>query len=356
MRDKKILITGGLGFIGSALIRHLIQKTSVQVINFDAIKYAANPDSVKSVSDSNRYQFIKGDICDEHLFLTTLNKYKPDGVIHLAAESHVDRSIENAEPFIETNILGTYNLLRSSYKFWKDLPDSLKESFLFHHVSTDEVYGDLEINEPPCNESKCYDPSSPYSASKASSDHLVRSWHRTFGLPVVITNCSNNYGPFHYPEKLIPHIILNAIHGKKIPIYGDGKQIRDWIYVDDHAKGLIEVFFNGKQGSTYNIGGSNQTKNIDIANKICSILDSLIIKKPDGILSFHDLIYFVEDRPGHDRRYAIDSSRIQSTLQWSPEESLDTGLKKTVQWYLDNKDWWKAILDTSYSLERIGIK
>lgn len=356
MKDKKIVITGGLGFIGSALIRYLINETTFQVINFDAIRYAANPDSVKSVSDSDRYQFIKGDICDEQLFLKVLEKYRPDGVIHLAAESHVDRSIENAEPFIQTNILGTYNLLRLSYKFWKDLPEPLKQSFIFHHVSTDEVYGDIEVDELPCNESKRYDPSSPYSASKASSDHLVRSWHRTFGLPTLITNCSNNYGPFHYPEKLIPHIILNAIHGKKIPIYGDGKQIRDWIYVDDHVKGILKVFLNGEQGGTYNIGGSNQTKNIDIASKICSILDKSIAQKADGISSFHDLIYFVEDRPGHDRRYAIDSSKIQSTLQWSPEESLDTGLKKTVQWYLDNQDWWKAILDASYSLERIGKK
>jgi len=356
MIDKKIIITGGLGFIGSALIRFLINKTSAHVINLDAIRYAANPDSVKVVSKSDRYHFIEGDICDKNLFPKILNEFRPDGVIHLAAESHVDRSIDNADPFIDTNVFGTYNLLTSSYNYWKGLSKSSKELFRFHHVSTDEVYGDIGEDDPPCNELKSYDPSSPYSASKASSDHLVRSWFRTFGLPVVITNCSNNYGPFHHPEKLIPHIILNAIHGKKIPIYGDGKQIRDWIYVDDHAKGLLKVFLNGEKGDTYNIGGSNQSQNIDTATKICEILDELIVNKPNGISSFSELIFFVDDRPGHDRRYAIDSSKIQSNLNWSPEESFDTGLKKTVQWYLDNKNWWSAILDQSYKLERIGKK
>ena len=356
MIDKKIIITGGLGFIGSALIRFLINKTSAHVINLDAIRYAANPDSVKMASKSDRYHFIEGDICDKNLFPKILNEFRPDGVIHLAAESHVDRSIDNADPFIDTNVFGTYNLLTSSYSYWKGLSKSSKELFRFHHVSTDEVYGDIGEDDPPCNELKSYDPSSPYSASKASSDHLVRSWFRTFGLPVVITNCSNNYGPFHHPEKLIPHIILNAIHGKKIPIYGDGKQIRDWIYVDDHAKGLLKVFLNGEKGDTYNIGGSNQSQNIDTATKICEILDELIVNKPNGISSFSELIFFVDDRPGHDRRYAIDSSKMQSNLNWSPEESFDTGLKKTVQWYLDNKNWWSAILDQSYKLERIGKK
>ena len=356
MHENRIIVTGGLGFIGSALIRHIINNTSYEVVNYDAVKYSANHDSLNSVKESKRYTFVEGDICDVDLFSRTINKFAPGGIIHLAAESHVDRSIDNADPFIQTNIFGTYNLLNSSLEYWNRLTNLEKNIFVFHHVSTDEVYGDIQDNDPPCNETRRYDPSSPYSASKASSDHLVRSWHRTFDFPVVITNCSNNYGPFHYPEKLIPHIILNAIHGKKIPIYGDGKQIRDWIFVDDHVKGLLAVYVNGKKGETYNIGGSNETKNIDTALKICSILDDLIPDKRDGINLFSDLIYYVEDRPGHDRRYAIDSSKIQSTLNWRPDESFDTGLKKTVQWYLDNPEWWESILRKNYSLERLGKK
>ena len=354
MEEDRIIITGGLGFIGSALVRYLIDNTSYKVVNYDAIKYSANLDSLSSVSESERYDFIEGDICNKKLFSNTLEKFKPKGIIHLAAESHVDRSIDNADPFIQTNVFGTYNLLNCSLDYWNKLSKSQQKKFTFHHVSTDEVYGDIKQNEAPCNESRRYDPSSPYSASKASSDHLVRSWYRTYGLPVVVTNCSNNYGPFHFPEKLIPHIILNAIHGKKIPIYGDGKQIRDWIYVDDHVRGLMEVFDSGKKGDTYNIGGSNEIQNIDTAIKICSILDDLISKKPQGVHFFRDLICYVDDRPGHDRRYAIDSSKIQSTLNWRPKESFDTGLKKTVKWYLDNPQWWEAIFKKNYALKRLG--
>ena len=352
----KILITGGAGFIGSALIRHIIDSTPHEVLNLDALKYSGNLDSLNEISTSNRYQFIKEDICNFQNLLKIIESYEPDGVIHLAAESHVDRSIEDAAPFIQTNILGTYNLLHSCHTYWMQLKEQTKKNFIFHHVSTDEVYGDLGLHEPPCNETHLYDPSSPYSASKASSDHLVKSWHRTYDFPIVITNCSNNYGPYHFPEKLIPHIILNAIHYKNIPIYGDGSQIRDWIFVDDHVKGILKVFLNGSIGETYNIGGSNEIKNIDVAKTICSILDEHLEIDSSKITNFSDLITFVEDRPGHDQRYAIDSSKINESLDWNPEESFQSGLKKTVLWYLENKAWWEKILKNKYDLNRIGNK
>jgi len=350
----KILITGGAGFIGSALIRHIINNTSHEVLNLDALKYSGNLNSLNEVSSSQRYQFIEEDICDFQNLSKIIESYKPDGVIHLAAESHVDRSIEDAAPFIQTNILGTYNLLQSCHTYWIQLKEQGKTNFIFHHVSTDEVYGDLGLDEPPCNEDHIYDPSSPYSASKASSDHLVKSWYKTFNFPIVITNCSNNYGPFHFPEKLIPHIILNAIHYKKIPIYGDGSQIRDWIFVEDHVKGILNVFQNGSVGETYNIGGSNEIKNIDVAKMICSILDESVDIDSSKISKFSDLITLVDDRPGHDQRYAIDSSKISKELDWNPEESFESGLKKTVFWYLENKAWWEKILKDKYTLKRIG--
>lgn len=350
----KIMITGGAGFIGSALIRYIIKNTSHEVLNIDALKYSGNLDSLIEVASSKRHKFIEEDICNFESLSSIIESYKPDGVIHLAAESHVDRSIEDAAPFIQTNIIGTYNLLKCCQSYWAQLKAKKRKNFIFHHVSTDEVYGDLKSDEPPCNEEHIYDPSSPYSASKASSDHLVKSWHRTYKFPAIISNCSNNYGPFHFPEKLIPHIILNAIHYKKIPIYGDGSQIRDWIYVDDHVKGILKVFLNGTVGETYNIGGSNEVKNIDVAKIICSILDRHIDIDSSHVTKFSDLITFVDDRPGHDQRYAIDSSKISHDLDWRPEESFESGLQKTVTWYLDNRPWWEKILKNKYTLSRIG--
>jgi len=352
--NKKILITGGAGFIGSALIRYLIKETNYSILNFDALKYSGNLQSLNLIEDSERYKFLHGDICDSILLKKVFNDFCPDGVINLAAESHVDRSIDDAAPFIQTNIVGTYSLLNASMDYWKNLNENLKESFRFLHVSTDEVYGDINSQEPPCDESKSYEPSSPYSASKASSDHLIKSWFRTFQFPAIVTNCSNNYGPFHFPEKFIPHIILSSLNGKKIPIYGDGQQIRDWIFVEDHVRGLLMAFEQGSLGETYNIGASNEIRNIEIATMVCKLLDELVLRKPGKISTFNDLITFVDDRPGHDKRYAINSSKIQNQLGWYPKESFESGLRKTVQWYLDNEEWWKPILETNYSLERLG--
>tara|TARA_B110000483_G_scaffold144160_1_gene172110 strand:- start:8362 stop:9420 length:1059 start_codon:yes stop_codon:yes gene_type:complete len=350
----KIFITGGAGFIGSALIRYLIEHTNHEILNYDALRYSGNLKSLKSIENSSQYNFIEGDICDAKLLAETLKDFQPTGVMHLAAESHVDRSIDNAAPFIHTNIVGTYTLLSSCQEYLNLLSSDLKNQFTFLHVSTDEVYGDIDPSEPPCSELHSYDPSSPYSASKASSDHLVRSWHRTYNFPAVITNCSNNYGPFHFPEKFIPHIILNSLHGKNIPIYGDGQQVRDWIYVDDHVRGLFLAFQKGIHGETYNIGASNEIKNIEIATMVCNLLDELVHEKPNNVDSFQELITFVEDRPGHDKRYAINSSKIQNELGWSPHESFESGFRKTVQWFLDNKQWWKSILGNDYALKRIG--
>lgn len=348
------LITGGAGFIGSALIRHIINNTSFNVMNLDCLTYAGNLESLSTISQSNNYSFKQIDICNRSELNKLFMQYSPDIVMHLAAESHVDRSIDNPLRFLETNIIGTFNLLEESRNHYQQLDISRKRKFKFHHISTDEVYGDLENDIDLFKEDTPYSPSSPYSASKASSDHLVRAWSRTYGLPTVITNCSNNYGPYHFPEKLIPHIILNALHGKPLPIYGKGDQIRDWLFVEDHAKALLKVALEGKLGHTYNIGGNNEKTNIEVVQSICSLLEDLKPQKPNGVNYYKDLIQFVQDRPGHDRRYAIDSSKINRELNWSPEETFETGLRKTVEWYLDNESWWKRVLSGDYQLTRFG--
>ncbi|WP_104499762.1 dTDP-glucose 4,6-dehydratase [Acinetobacter indicus] len=344
----KILVTGGAGFIGSAVIRHIIQNTEHQVLNVDKLTYAGNLESLISVADSQRYQFSQTDICDraalEHLFQT----FKPDAVMHLAAESHVDRSISGPFAFIETNIIGTYQLLEAARNYWLNLPKELKNKFRFHHISTDEVYGDLEGTADLFTETTSYSPSSPYSASKASSDHLVRAWHRTYGLPVVVTNCSNNYGPYHFPEKLIPLMILNALQGKPLPIYGNGQQIRDWLFVEDHARALYKVVTEGAVGETYNIGGHNEKANIEVVHAICTLLEELAPNKPEGVQQYKELITYVTDRPGHDVRYAIDASKIKKELGWEPAESFESGLRKTVEWYLSNQEWVEHIQSGEY--------
>jgi dTDP-glucose 4,6-dehydratase len=349
-----VAVTGGAGFIGSALIRYLIKNTDYKVVNIDNLTYSGNLDSLKSVTKKKNYLFEMVDICNFNELTRVFNTYCPDLVIHLAAESHVDRSIDGPADFINTNVIGTFNLLESSKNYWQALDGLKKEEFRFLHVSTDEVYGDLEGSKDFFTEDSAYDPSSPYSASKASSDHLVRAWHRTFGLPTLITNCSNNYGPCQFPEKLIPHIILNALEGKKLPIYGDGKQIRDWLYVDDHVQALFKVAIYGNLGETYNIGGKNEIMNIDVVKRVCNILDLKVPNKLNGLNSFSDLITFVKDRPGHDVRYAIDASKIQRHLEWSPIESFDSGLQKTVSWYLDNEEWCRNVQNGNYQLKRLG--
>lgn len=351
-----ILVTGGAGFIGSAVVRHLINNTGFNVLNLDALTYAGNPSSLNTISDSDRYSFSHVDLRDADAVKKVIFDYQPDLIMHLAAESHVDRSIEGPSDFITTNIIGTFNLLDAARNYWTGLDDANKTKFRFHHISTDEVYGDLGMGDALFTEETAYDPSSPYSASKASSDHLVRAWHRTYGLPVVVTNCSNNYGPYHFPEKLIPHVILNAIHGEALPIYGDGMQIRDWLYVDDHARALVKVATEGVIGETYNIGGFNERSNISVVKAICSILEELRPEKPEGINNYVDLITYVKDRPGHDVRYAIDASKIERELGWHPEETFESGIKKTVQWYLENESWWKDVLSGNYRLERLGVK
>jgi len=348
------IVTGGAGFIGSAVIRNLINHSEHKVLNIDSLTYAGNLDSLVQVSKSSRYFFVKEDIRNNSAIRKIFNDFKPDIIMHLAAESHVDRSIDGPKIFIETNILGTFNLLNEARLYWQSLSGQRKENFRFHHISTDEVYGDLDSNEAFFKEDTCYDPSSPYSASKASSDHLVRAWNRTYGLPVVITNCSNNYGPYQFPEKLIPHIILNAIKGKSLPVYGDGKQIRDWLHVDDHADALILAGTKAKAGKTYNIGGHNEVKNIDVVKSICSILEEIYPNKPSKIDKYTDLITFVEDRPGHDVRYAIDATKIHSELGWKPKETFVSGLSKTVLWYITNENWWERVLSGDYKLGRIG--
>jgi len=347
-----ILVTGGAGFIGSAVIRHLINETEHHVLNVDKLTYAGNLESLISVSDHSRYQFAQTDICD-HVSLTRLFlEFQPDIVMHLAAESHVDRSIDRPAEFINTNIVGTYTLLEVARKYWQNLSTIKKSRFKFHHISTDEVYGDLEGTTDLFTETTPYLPSSPYSASKASSDHLVRAWHRTYGLPVVITNCSNNYGPYHFPEKLIPLMILNALDGKPLPVYGNGQQIRDWLFVEDHARALYQVATEGTVGKTYNIGGHNEKQNIEVVKTICKILDELK-PRPEG-KTYASLITFVNDRPGHDLRYAIDASKIERELGWKPQESFETGIRKTVQWYLNNLEWCQRVQDGSYQRERLG--
>ncbi|MEG3693592.1 dTDP-glucose 4,6-dehydratase [Vibrio coralliirubri] len=350
----KILITGGAGFIGSAVIRHIIENTQNTVINLDKLTYAGNLESLNEVSTDPRYFFEQVDICNRAELDRVLSHYQPDAIMHLAAESHVDRSIDGPAAFIETNVVGTYTLLESVRAYWNDLEPKKKASFRFHHISTDEVYGDLEGTDDLFTEKTSYEPSSPYSASKASSDHLVRSWLRTYGLPTIVTNCSNNYGPYHFPEKLIPLMILNAIDGKPLPVYGDGMQIRDWLYVEDHARALYKVVTEGEVGETYNIGGHNEKANIEVVKTICSLLEEFVPNKPKGVEQYQDLITYVTDRPGHDVRYAIDASKIERELGWTPEESFETGIRKTVEWYLNNKQWWGRVLDGSYSMERLG--
>lgn len=347
---KKILVTGGAGFIASALIRHFIETTDYQILNLDKLTYAGNLESLSEVSDSDNYQFVQGDICDFDLVSSLFNDFQPDAIMHLAAESHVDRSIDGPAEFIETNIVGTYNLLNCAKKYWHNLSEDRQSAFRFQHISTDEVYGSLG-DDGLFEETTPYDPRSPYSASKAASDHLVMAWFHTYGMPVLMTNCSNNYGPFHFPEKLIPLVILNALDGKELPVYGKGDNVRDWLYVDDHAKALALVLEKGVPGETYNVGGNNERTNLEVVETICDILDDL---SPKNAGIYRDQIIFVKDRPGHDKRYAIDATKLKTQLGWQPEENFDTGIRRTIQWYLDNRWWWGPIREAKYSGERLG--
>lgn len=350
----KILITGGAGFIGSAVIREILSKTDFEVVNVDKLTYAGNLESLPGAELIDRYHFENVDICDGKAVARVLVKYEPHMIMHLAAESHVDRSIDGPSTFMTTNIIGTFCLLEQARHFYERLKGVEKNNFRFHHISTDEVFGDLAGTDTYFTETTPYAPSSPYSASKASSDHLVRAWGRTYGLPVIITNCSNNYGPYHFPEKLVPHIVINGLAGKPMPIYGDGSQIRDWLYVEDHAKALLQVLAKGRVGETYMIGGNNEKTNLEVVSFICDLLDEYIPEKPHDKDSFHDLITFVEDRPGHDERYAIDAHKIRDELCWIPNETFESGMKKTVLWYINNRIWWDRIISGSYSLGRIG--
>lgn len=349
----KILITGGAGFIGSAVIRHIISNTDDEVLNIDKLTYAGNLESLRDIDQSDRYNFQQIDICDKEALEQAFDSFKPNLVMHLAAESHVDRSIDGPAEFINTNIVGTYHLLEVARQYWQNLDDLDKQQFKFHHISTDEVYGDLEGTTDLFTETTPYAPSSPYSASKASSDHLVRAWHRTYGFPILVTNCSNNYGPYHFPEKLIPLVILNALDSKALPVYGKGNQIRDWLYVEDHARALYKVVTEGKIGETYNIGGHNEKQNIEVVKTICHILDELKPQANDQ--PYESLIKFVKDRPGHDLRYAIDARKIANELNWTPTETFDSGIRKTVEWYLNNMEWCSRVQDGSYQRERLGI-
>lgn len=351
----KILVTGGAGFIGSAVVRHIIENTSDEVRVIDCLTYAGNLESLAPVAGNERYSFSQTDITDAKSVAEQFSDFRPDIVMHLAAESHVDRSIDGPAAFIQTNLIGTFILLEAARQYWSALDTAQKQTFRFHHISTDEVYGDLHSTDDLFTEETPYAPSSPYSASKAGSDHLVRAWNRTYGLPVVVTNCSNNYGPYHFPEKLIPLTILNALAGKPLPVYGNGEQIRDWLYVEDHARALYKVATEGRSGETYNIGGHNERKNIDVVRTICAILDKVVEQKPGNISQFADLITFVKDRPGHDLRYAIDAAKIQRDLGWVPEETFESGIEKTVHWYLNNTTWWQRVLDGSYAGERLGL-
>jgi dTDP-glucose 4,6-dehydratase len=355
LKNLSILITGGAGFIGSAVIRHIINNTDHSVVNVDKLTYAGNLESLNSIENDARYVFEQVDICNAKEIKYVLNEHRPDIVMHLAAESHVDRSIDGPGEFIQTNIVGTYVLLEESRGYWSSLEGDKKDNFRFHHVSTDEVYGDLEGADDLFTEESSYAPSSPYSAAKASSDHLVRAWQRTFKFPTLITNCSNNYGPYQFPEKLIPLIILNALEGKDLPIYGNGKQIRDWLYVDDHARALLHVALTGEVSETYNIGGHNEFQNIEVVKTVCSILDELVPSKLDGVDKYEQLITYVDDRVGHDVRYAIDASKISTKLGWIPDETFKTGIRKTIQWYLDNNKWCEHVKDGSYQGERLGM-
>jgi len=347
---KKIVVTGGAGFIGSAVCRYLVKEKGSAVLNLDKLTYAGVPESLREIEDSGLYSFERADVCDKVAVSSIFADFQPDAVMHLAAESHVDRSIDGPAAFIETNIVGTYNMLECAREYWNGLPGECKATFRFHHISTDEVYGSLG-KEGLFEEATPYDPRSPYSASKASSDHLVMAWFHTYGLPIVITNCSNNYGPYHFPEKLIPLVILNALDEKPLPIYGKGDNIRDWLYVEDHARALVTVVETGQLGETYNVGGHNERTNLEVVETICSILDEL---KPRASGSFADLITFVADRPGHDARYAIDASKLETELGWKAQENFDSGIRRTIQWYLDNDWWWRPIREGRYSGDRLG--
>ncbi|AGP42535.1 dTDP-glucose 4,6-dehydratase 2 [Serratia plymuthica] len=355
MALKRILVTGGAGFIGSAVVRHIIDATQDSVMVVDKLTYAGNLESLAVIADNERYSFEQVDICDRTALDRVLAQYQPDVIMHLAAESHVDRSIDGPAAFIETNVVGTYTLLEAARHYWHPLDAERKQNFRFHHISTDEVYGDLHGTDDLFTETTPYSPSSPYSASKASSDHLVRAWLRTYGLPTIVTNCSNNYGPYHFPEKLIPLVILNAVAGKPLPVYGDGAQVRDWLYVEDHARALYQVVTEGVVGETYNIGGHNERKNIEVVHTICDLLEELAPNKPQGIEKYRDLITYVKDRPGHDMRYAIDAGKIDRELGWRPQETFESGIRKTVSWYLNNETWWRRVQDGSYAGERLGL-
>ncbi|MPR08696.1 dTDP-glucose 4,6-dehydratase [Microvirga tunisiensis] len=351
MTIKRILVTGGAGFIGSAVARHLIADTPHQVLVLDKLTYAGNLDSLQPIETSPRYQFEQADILDAPKVGETIAAFRPDSIMHLAAESHVDRSIDGPGAFIQTNVVGTYTLLQAALGYWRTLSDPEKEAFRFHHISTDEVFGSLG-SEGFFTEDTVYDPRSPYSASKAASDHLVRAWHHTYGLPTLVSNCSNNYGPYHFPEKLIPLVILNALEGKPLPVYGDGSNVRDWLYVEDHARALVTVAERGRVGDSYNVGGHNEKTNLEVVQAICAILDDIA---PDTVIGPREkLITFVKDRPGHDQRYAIDASKISRDLNWQPQETFETGLAKTVRWYLDNRSWWERIRSGVYRGERLG--
>jgi dTDP-glucose 4,6-dehydratase len=353
LRSLKIFVTGGAGFIGSALVRHLIEDSEHQVLNVDALTYAGNLSSLASVAGSPRYSFVQADICDTERMSSLVREFKPDIITHLAAESHVDRSIDGPAVFIETNVVGTFSMLRVAQDFWRNLTPEERSAFRFHHISTDEVFGSLGA-EGSFNEETAYDPRSPYSASKASSDHLVRAWHHTYGLPTLVTNCSNNYGPYHYPEKLIPLMIIKCLAGEALPVYGRGNQVRDWLYVDDHVRALRTVFENGTPGESYMVGGRSERTNLDVVQTICSALDRMHPRL--GGRSFRDQITFVPDRPGHDFRYAIDASKLERELGWKPLESFESGIEKTIAWYLNNRDWWEPILAATYGGERLGLR
>lgn len=348
----KIIVTGGAGFIGSAVCRYFASDDENTVINVDKLTYAGNLASLRAIESRSNYLFHNIDICNEADLLELMRSEQPDAVMHLAAESHVDRSIDGPAEFIKTNVVGTFHLLNSTMTYWRTLTGSQKDQFRFHHISTDEVFGDLPFDSGIFTEETPYAPASPYSASKAASDHLVRAWYETYGLPVVLSNCSNNYGPFHFPEKLIPLTVLSALHGRSIPIYGAGANVRDWLYVDDHVRALALVLTTGRVGESYNIGGRAERTNLSVVKSICALLD---VKKPrQGGGSYAEQITFVTDRPGHDRRYAIDSSKIQRELGWKPEETFDTGLERTVDWYLTNEWWWRPIFEEKYAGERLG--
>ncbi|EUK17862.1 dTDP-glucose 4,6-dehydratase [Commensalibacter papalotli (ex Servin-Garciduenas et al. 2014)] len=349
----QILVTGGCGFIGSAVVRHLIHNTQHSVVNVDVLTYSASPETVAEIEKDERYHFCQINITDAAALKKVFEQYKPDAIMHLAAESHVDRSIDGPGIFVETNVVGTYTLLNVAYEYWKDLSEDQKKNFRFHHISTDEVFGHLELNDPPFTETTPYDPRSPYSASKAASDHLVRAWFHTYGLPTFVTNTTNNYGVWHFPEKLVPLIIINALEGKELPVYGKGDNIRDWLFVEDHAEALVKAVEIGEPGETYAIGARQPRTNLDVVKAICSILDEL---KPDSKGKYERLIKFVGDRPGHDFRYEIDPSHAEKTLNWKAQHNFETGIRKTVQWYLNNQDWWQSIRDKRYSGQRLGTK